>query len=107
MKSLIKNLLKEGLAIKKQYIGQCDLLRRKCDSNEEYWHDMMKNKKRIFFSDFINKVDMQQMLDEDETPEQYIKDAVRSDFETAAYVSNWGNKECMFLQTAGFEFIFV
>lgn len=99
-------LIREGL-VKKQYIGQCDLLRRKCDSNEEYWHNMMKNKERILFSDFINKVDMTQMIDADETPEQYIKDAVKSDFETAAYTSNWGNKECMFLQTAGFEFIFV
>jgi hypothetical protein len=107
MKKLIKRLLNENLLGKKQYIGQCDLLRRKCDSNEEYWHDMMKNKEKILFSDFINKVDMTQMIDADETPEQFIKDAVRSDFETSAYVSNWGDKECMFLQTAGFEFIFV
>ena len=107
MKTLIKRLLKENLLGKKQYIGQCDLLRHKCSGNEDNWHDMMKNKKQISFSEFINSVDMQKMLDDGETPEQYIKDALRSDSETLAYISNWGDKEAMFIQTAGFEFIFV
>lgn len=107
MKKLIKKLLNEGLQTKKQYIGQCDTLRRKCDNNEEFWHSMMKNKKKISFKNFINRVDFNQILDNDETPEQYIKDALMTDNETAAYISNWGDKEAMFLQTAGFEFIFV
>ena len=107
MKKLITSLLREGLSSKKQYIGQCDTLRRKCTGNEEFWHSMMKNKRKISFKQFINSVNFQQMLDDDETPEQYINNAVMSDNETAAYVSNWGDQEAMFLQTAGFEFIFV
>lgn len=106
MKKLIKQLLKESLH-KKQYLGQCDLLRHKCTENEEFWYDMMKNKHKISFNDFISNVDMSRMLDDDENPIQYIKDAIRQDPETAAYTSNWGNKPAMFLQVAGFEFIFI
>jgi hypothetical protein len=104
---LIKKLLREGLGYKKQYLGQCDLLRHKCTNNEEHWHEMMANKKQIPFKTFIKNVEMQSMLDDDENPIDYIKDALREDSETATYLSNWGDKECMFLQTAGFEFIFV
>lgn len=105
--NLIKKLLREGLGYKKQYLGQCDLLRHQCTNNEEFWQSMMQNKKQIPFKTFIQNVDMQKMLDDDVTPVDYIKDTLREDSETAAYVSNWGDKECMFLQTAGFEFIFV
>lgn len=110
MKEVIKKLLRENINInsKKQYIGQCDLLRRKCTDNEEYWQAMMKNRKKISFEDFLEGVDMRPMLDdEDEDPIQYIKDSIRQDPETAAYSSMWGNEPAMFLQVAGFEFIFV
>lgn len=106
MKSLIKKLLKEGLN-KKQYLGQCDTLRRKCSDNEEYWQDMMKNRMKIPFKTFINSVDMSKMLDIDEKPINFISDAIRTDKSTATYESNWGDKPAMFLQTSGFEFIFV
>jgi len=106
MKSFIKQLLKEGLD-KKQYLGQCDSLRRKCTDNEAYWGDMMKNKSKISFNDFIHGVNMSNMLDSDETPKEYIKDSIKNDPTTAAYISKWGDKDCMFLQTAGFEFIFI
>lgn len=104
---LIKQLLREGLGYKKQYLGQCDLLRHASPKNEVKWHKMMNNKKTIPFNTLLNTVEMQSMLDDDEEPSQYIKDALREDPETSAYISNWGNKECMFLQTAGFEFIFI
>jgi len=106
MKELIKALLKESLN-KKRYIGQCDMLRRKSDENEQYWDIMMKNRKKISFNTFISNVDMSEMLDSDENPKTYIQDSLKTDPETATYVSSWGNKEAMFLQTAGFEFIFV
>ena len=104
MSELIKKLLNESL---KQYLGQCDRLRMINSDNEEYWHQMMANKRKIPFKTFINSVDMSAILEDDETPEQYLKDSLRSDPETATYVSNWGGKPAMFLQTAGFEFIFV
>jgi hypothetical protein len=108
MKEIIRKLLRENINInsKKQYLGQCDLLRRNC-ANEEYWQDMMKNRVKIEFDVFLNNVNMEEMLDADENPYDYIKEALREDRETAAYKSNWGDKECMFLQTAGFEFIFI
>ena len=67
----------------------------------------MNNKKQISFDEFIKSVDMLKMLDDDENPSDYIKDALRQDSSSAAYISNWGDEECMFFQTAGFEFIFV
>lgn len=108
MKSLIKKLLRENISLdKKQYLGQCDLLRHASPKNETYWHDMMNNKKQISFDDFLKSVDMLKMLDDDENPSDYIKDALRQDSSSSAYISNWGDKECMFFQTAGFEFIFI
>lgn len=100
------NLIEEILK-KKQYIGQCDNLRRACEENEKYWHSMMKNKKKIPINIFINNVNMSPILDDDETPKQFIINSIRQDSESAAYESNWGDKHCMFFQTAGFEFIFV
>ena len=104
---LHKALLSESLGSKKSYIGQCDRLRRNCETNEGYWQEMMTNKKVIPFETFIQSVDMTPMLDEDETPEGFIQDSLAQDPETASYVSNWGDKQAMFLQVAGFEFIFV
>ena len=106
-KLTIKTLLREAL-IKKHFIGQCDVLRKKCSENEDNWEEMMKNKKKISFNTFLSNVDFTPILDdEEESPKQYIQDALRSDPETSTYISNWGNKECFFFQTAGFEFIFV
>ena len=68
---------------------------------------MMKNRKKISFETLLNNVDFQAILDTDETPINYIKDSIKTDPETSAYISNWGDKEAMFFQTAGFEFIFV
>ena len=108
MKEVIKKLLRENINTKKQYIGQCDLLRRKCTDNEKYWQAMMKNRKKISFKKFLKGVDMRKMLDdENDDPIQHIKDSVREDPETAAYSSVWGNEPAMFLQVSGFEFIFV
>lgn len=92
--------------IKKDFFGVCDKVRSLSDENEQYWHTMMDNKKHIKFDTFIKNVNMSKMLDDDETPEQYIKDAIRSDPETRTYVSNWGDEQVLFLQSAGFEFIF-
>lgn len=106
MKDLIKNLLKEGLN-KKRYIGQCDILRRKSKENEQYWEEMMKNRKKIPFKTFLSNVEISAILDDDENPKKYLRDSINTDSKTAAYLSNWGPSEAMFLQSAGFEFIFV
>lgn len=107
MKSLIKRLLRESLQPKKQYLGQCDLLRFKGTENEDKWQDMMRNRKKIPLKSFLNNVEISQMLDDDEDPIQFLKDASMEDPDLASYVSNWGDKEAMFLQYGGFEFIFM
>jgi hypothetical protein len=89
-----------------QYIGQCDRVRRKNASNEQKWHAMMGCAEPISFQTFLASVDMTPMLDEDDTPTNWIADHLRSDPTTKAYRSWWGTERCWFIQTAGFEFIF-
>ena len=106
MKQFIKEALRENLT-KKRYFGQCDVVRGMSDQNEEFWHSMMANKKQIPIEKFLSSVDFKAVLDDDENPNDYINDAIRQDPDTATYLSTWDNKETMFLQTAGFEFIFI
>lgn len=100
-------LMLESATKLKKYIGQCDNLRKQCHDNEQMWHDMMANKVKISFEKFIKNVDMTPILDKGETPMSYIDYSMKSDPDTAVYLSKWGEDEAMFLQTAGFEFIFV
>ena len=92
---------------KKSYIGQCNTLRRMSDENEQKWHDMMKDKKEISFTKFIKNVDGNNFLDDGENMKTYIKVSTLEDDSTKTYISHWGDAECMFLQTCGFEFIFI
>lgn len=89
------------------YIGQCDSLRRDCNVNEEHWQKMMKLKTPTSFKIFLASVDMSPLIDDQQTPEEYIADALKADPTTKAYKSVWNNNLAMFLQTHGFEFIFV
>lgn len=68
---------------------------------------MMKDKKEISFSKFIKSTNGDNFLDTDETMMSYISDSKRADDTTQTYISHWGSDECMFLQSCGFEFIFV
>jgi hypothetical protein len=84
------------------YLGQCDKLRRK-DGGEEYWQEMMSNKKEVDIEEFEDNTDFKAILDEDEeTTEGFTSD----DPDSKAYKSEWNKKPAYFLQTAGFEFIF-
>ncbi len=85
-----------------KYLGQCDRLRRQSEENEKRWHQMMADKKKILVKKFKQLADYQAMLDEDETLEEYMAD----DPTSATYKSKWGNIDAVFLQHAGFEFIF-
>lgn len=51
---------------KKKFIGACDRIRRK-SGGEEFWQDMMKNKKKISEKEFLKNVKIEQLLDDDET----------------------------------------
>lgn len=101
------NDIKDNYKIdKKNFFGVCNKVRSLSNENEQKWYEMMKNKKKVTFKFFIDNTKMYEMLDDDETPENYIKDSIRSDSKTSAYISNWGDEEVLFLQSAGFEFIF-
>lgn len=89
------------------YAGQCDKLRRNNPTNEAKWQAMMAQAQRVPFATFVQHVEMSPLLDDGETPESYIAAASLTDPSTAAYRSSWGDRRCWFLQTAGFEFIFV
>jgi hypothetical protein len=90
-----------------QYIGQCDRVRRKNASNEHKWHAMMGCAEPVSFQTFLASVDMTPMLDEDDTSSNWITEHRRSDPSTQAYRSWWGTERCWFIQTAGYEFIFL
>lgn len=54
-------------------------------------------------SEFKRLCRLETLLDEDETLEEFM-----ADDETAGlYKSVWGGGSCLFIQTSGFEFIFV
>lgn len=68
---------------------------------------MMANAEPIAESTFLRYVDLSPLLDEGETARSWLRDAKRSDPSTGTYRSWWGNKRAWFVQTAGFEFIWV
>lgn len=88
------------------YFGQCDKVRGMSDTHELYWQNMMEKKIKIPIKTFVSSVDFSKILDEDETPEEWINNSLKSDPTSGAYKSMWGKEPVMFFQTAGFEFIF-
>lgn len=90
-----------------RYVGQCDLVRRKSASNEHKWQAMMGCAQRVSFKALLDSVDITPLLDEGETPRGWIADQQRADPSTQAYRSWWGTERCWFIQTAGYEFIFL
>lgn len=89
-----------------QYLGQCDKVRCQSGQNEINWHRMMSKKEKVSIDEFKEKVDLTPLLDEDETFDDFIQGHA-SDPDLGFYKSIWGNKDCYFFQSHGFEFIFV
>ena len=67
---------------------------------------MMRRAEPISPAAFLAHVDMEPLLDEGETAEEYLLSALRSDPAAGVYRSWWGDARAWFLQTAGFEFVF-
>ena len=88
------------------YFGQCDKLRKKGASYERAWKTMIKEKQQVK-NTILNNVDFSGFLDEDETIIIWFEEALREDTSTALYKSTWGFTDCYFIQTCGFEFIFI
>lgn len=92
---------------RRKYIGQCDRLRHESVSNEKKWQAMMSCAKRVTAAMFLENVDIADLLDENETEREWIADQVHQDPTTGFYQSWWGSDRAWFIQTAGFEFIFL
>ena len=67
----------------------------------------MARAKPISMKTLLRRADISPLLDEDETPQQFLAELARADPSTAAYSSWWGKSRCWFIATSGFEFIFL
>lgn len=85
-----------------KYLGQCDSL-RKIPGNETNWQLMIKHQLPISIETFEEVCDCSPILEPDET----IYDFIAGDRTSGFFVSIWAARPCMFIQTHGFEFIFV
>lgn len=91
------------IAQKAQYMGQCDRLRMNNKENEEKWQQMIQNAIPVTLHQFLRYVDVSDFIDEDGSVEEFIADDPSSGF----YISKWGDKDCWFIKTKGFEFIWI
>jgi len=86
-----------------RYIGQCDRLRLDNPLNESNWQIMVDNHTKVTLEEFMSQCNWEELIDEGETnlntfmdnPEAYVAKSI------------WSDKECYYLQSRGFEFIFV
>ena len=101
------NSISEVVGNKYKFIGSCDRVRSKCEENEAKWHVMMKFRQPIDNDEFISNVDVEALVDEGEDINDWIYEQEAQDPEASPYKSKWGDANCIFYQTAGFEFIFV
>lgn len=109
LESYFLHLLRESFSTQKKYkyIGTCDKVRKNNCQNEAFWHEMMKNAKKIKLETFLKLVDLSEVVDPGDDELEWIKERFREDPDTNVYKSNWGSRKCVFLQVSGFEFIFV
>ena len=84
-----------------RYIGQCDKIRRTAEG-EAFWREMISNAKTISEALFLEHADVSDILDDDETWEQY-KTGCSDD--TSYHCSVVGGFDIVFFKTCGFEFI--
>lgn len=83
------------------FLGPCDRLRMA--GNETKWQEMMHHKTPISAEEFGQACALKTLLEDDET----LWDFVAGDPDSGFYTSIWGGQPCMFIQTHGFEFIFI
>lgn len=85
-----------------KFRGACDRF-RKTQQGEDTWQEMMATCKEICESEFIGECDIRDILDEDETWEEYMYNAEGQGDPIRFYKSE--ETGLYFFQTAGFEFI--
>lgn len=86
---------------KLKFKGSCDRFRQTKEGEGE-WHKMMETKKEISEKEFLNKINIKDILDEDEKWEDYKINSQKEGDPIKFYKSN---NNTYFFQTAGFEFI--
>lgn len=84
------------------YFNQCDRWRIGNDEGERLWHLMMANAEPISNSSMKKGADLYQLLDEEETLEDFMAD----DEGSSCYRSSFDGVTVLFVQSSGFEFIF-
>ncbi len=87
----------------KPYFGQCNVIRSKFIDGEYFWLVMMTNKEEITSQEFIKTVKVSDLIDDDETVEEYINSYSDIKF----YSSKVDSTEVYFLSSSGFEFVFM
>ena len=83
-----------------KYIGQCDRI-RKTPEGDALWHKLIENEIRITKEEFLSNVDVRDILDEDDTIENFTG----TDKNTYYVKSIVDGVVYFFLMTYGFEFI--
>jgi predicted GNAT family acetyltransferase len=86
-----------------RYLGQCDRLRLSSPHAEATWQAMIAGRKPISRAAFLAKADLGPLLDEDETKAQWLSAQPGARF----FASSWDGDKAVYIETAGFEFIFV
>jgi len=84
------------------YFGQCDRVRSDT-VGEDNWQKMMANHRKISMDEFLSHCRIEELLEEDEPLEEFIS----ADPESYFAKSIWGDQECYYIMTHGFEFIFL
>lgn len=83
------------------YLGQCDNLLK--NGFESHWERMMQQRIPISADKVKRECNLSQLLD----PDEDLMDFIAGDPTSQFFESYWGQQRCIFIQTHGFEFIFV
>lgn len=86
-----------------RYHNQCDRFRREA-GGETDWQEMMSNAKPVSMRAFETVCNPEDMLDDGESLEEFVEGS--ADGSAGFYQSTIRNHQVLFLQTAGFEFIY-
>jgi len=99
----LNQILKEQILNEVQsYIGQCDVIRRS-EEGESFWQTLMNQAEKISKEDFLSNINPDNILEDDETVDDFI--AADPDSYFAKSIVN--NNLYYFIGTHGFEFIWL
>ena len=68
---------------------------------------MIKNHQKVSSEELKENCDLRPIMDEGETPDDFLDGFIAADPESYFAKSNWGSQDCYYIMTSGFEFIFI